>query len=166
MKQIKPEQITAIIDSREQTPLDLSPLLTEVGTLDTGDYSIKGLEHVVRVERKSLPDLIACIGRERERFEREVSRLLAYPVRVLVIESTWQQVEQHEPANPLWRGQITREHVIGSLLGWQASGLSVHMAGDHHRAGQHVARLLFTVARRRWVELQAFKLSVDQELSR
>ncbi len=156
MKQIKPEQITAIVDTREQDRLDLSPLQTELGTLETGDYSIRGLEHVVRVERKSLPDLVACVGRERERFDREVQRLLAYPVRVLVVESTWQQIEAHEPATPQWRGQITREQVVGSLLGWQASGLSVHMAGDHERAGQHVARLLFTVAKRRYREFEAF----------
>ncbi len=29
----KPDQITAIIDTREQTPLDLSPLQSVVGTL-------------------------------------------------------------------------------------------------------------------------------------
>ena len=154
MKQIRPDQVTAIVETREQDPLNLAPLKTVLGTLDTGDYSIQGLEHVVRIERKSLQDLIANIGRERARFDRAVQRLLAYPVRVLVVESTWQQIEAHEPAIPQWRGQITKEHVIGSLLGWQASGLSIHMVGDHKRAGQHVARLLFTVARRRWAELQ------------
>lgn len=152
--QIKPEQITAIVDTREQDALNLSPLRVELGTLETGDYSVKGLEHVVRVERKSLPDLVACVGRERERFDREVQRLLAYPIRVLVVEATWQQIESHEPANLQWRGQITREQVVGSLIGWQASGLSVHMAGDHMRAGQHVARLLYTVAKRRLLEVK------------
>jgi hypothetical protein len=35
------------------------------------------LEHVVAIERKSLGDLIGCIGVERERFDRVVQRLLA-----------------------------------------------------------------------------------------
>jgi len=39
---LKPEAVTAIIDTREQMPLDLSPLQTVTGTLDTGDYSIVG----------------------------------------------------------------------------------------------------------------------------
>ena len=156
---LKPEAVTAIIDTREQMPLDLSPLQTVTGTLDTGDYSIVGLEHVVRVERKSLADLVACAGRERDRFDREVQRLLAFQVRVLVVESTWQQIESHEPANQQWRGLVTREAVIGSLLGWQAKVLSVHLVGDHDRAGRHVARLLFAVARRRYQELRAM---VDQ----
>ena len=56
-KTIEPRDIVAIIDTREQAPLDLSPLRTEKGTLTTGDYSIKGLESEIAIERKSLPDL-------------------------------------------------------------------------------------------------------------
>lgn len=148
--ELKPENVTAIVDSREQTPLDLSPLQVQTGTLDTGDYTVLGLEYVVRIERKSLPDLLGCVGRERERFQREVDRLLAYPVRVLVVESSWGEIDLGQ-----WRGSVTPQQAIGSLLGWQASGLSIHMAGDHHRAGQHVARLLYTVAKRRYRELRA-----------
>jgi ERCC4-type nuclease len=150
------ESITALIDTREQRPLDLSPLRSVVGTLDTGDYSDVGLEHVIRIERKSLSDLIGCVGRERGRFDREVMRLIAYPVRVLVVESTWPEIEQGE-----WRGQITPSQAIGALLGWQASGLAVHMVGDHRRAGTHVARLLHCVARRRYRELRTFVAGMD-----
>ena len=152
---LSPESVTAIIDTREQCPLNLAPLQTEVGTLCTGDYSIKGLEHVVRIERKG-SDLIAAVGSERERFDREVQRLLSFPVRVLVIESTWQQIEAGG-----WRGKITSEQAIGSLLGWQAAGLSIHMAGDHERAGRHVARLLYTIAKRRYRELRALVGQVE-----
>jgi DNA excision repair protein ERCC-4 len=152
--QLKPESVVAICDSREQTPLDLSPLRVQTGTLCSGDYSVHGLEHVVRVERKSLPDLIACIGRERERFDREVQRLLAFPVRLLIVESTWSQIESHEPAHPQWRGQITSPQVIGSLLSWTARGLPIHMAGDHQRSGVHCARVLFSVAKHRYQELR------------
>jgi ERCC4-type nuclease len=147
---LKPEQVIAIVDTREQNPLDLSPLRSQVGTLETGDYSVVGLEHVVRIERKSLEDLIGCIGRDRERFDREVQRLLSYPVRCLVIESSWDEIEFGQ-----WRGKVTPEQAIGSLLGWQASGLSIHMCGTHSRAGNHVARILFTVAKRRYRELRS-----------
>ena len=51
---IRPENLTAIVDSREQLPLDLSPLRTIRGTLATGDYSVQGLENIVAIERKSL----------------------------------------------------------------------------------------------------------------
>ena len=66
---VRPEQFTAIIDSREQNPLDVSPLQAITGTLVTGDYSIQGLESVIAIERKSLDDLLGCCGRERKRFD-------------------------------------------------------------------------------------------------
>lgn len=154
--ELKPESITAIIDTREQTPLDLAPLRTIPGTLTTGDYSIRGLESVVAIERKSLSDLLGCIGGERERFEREVQRLLAYPVRALVVESSWSEIEQGE-----WRSKITPAAATGSLLGWVAAGLPIIMASDHARAGRVVSRLLFIAARRRWRELRALAGSLE-----
>ncbi|MCY2991306.1 MAG: hypothetical protein NTY19_26045 [Planctomycetota bacterium] len=154
--ELRPESVVAIIDTREQCPLDLSPLQTITAALNTGDYSIVGLETVVSIERKSLTDLLGCIGQERERFDREVMRLLAYPVRALIIESTWQEIEAGD-----WRSKITSAAALGSLLGWIAAGLPVVMAGDHERAGRYVSRLLFTAARRRYREARALVGSVD-----
>jgi hypothetical protein len=76
--ELRPDQVTAVVDSREQRPLDLAPLRTVPGTLTTGDYSVCGLEHVVAIERKGLSDLLSCIGGERARFEREIARLLGW----------------------------------------------------------------------------------------
>ena len=150
MAELKPEHIIAVVDTREQLPLDLAPLQTVAGTLATGDYSIQGLEHVVAIERKSLPDLLSCVGRERDRFEREIQRLLAYPVRALVVESTWPEIEAGN-----WRSKVTPQAAMGSLLGWIAQGLPIVMVGDHATAGRYVGRLLFIAARRRWRENQA-----------
>jgi DNA excision repair protein ERCC-4 len=154
---ISPEQVTAIIDTREQRPLDLSPLRVETGTLTTGDYSVKGLEHVVSIERKSMPDLIGCVGVNRERFDKEVQRLLAYPVRCLVVEGMWSDLECGE-----WRSQVTPAAAVGSVLGWVASGLPVIMAGNHNHAGRYVSRLLFIAARRRWRENKSFVENVRE----
>jgi ERCC4-type nuclease len=148
--ELRPDQVTAIIDTREQRPLDLAPLATITGTLTTGDYSVVGLENIIAVERKGLGDLLGCIGVERERFDREVQRLLAYPVRALVVEATWPDLERGE-----WRSKITAAAAVGSLLGWIAAGLPIIMAGDHQRAGRYVGRLLYTAARRRWREARA-----------
>ena len=145
--ELKPEQVVAIIDSREQLPLDLSPLQTVEGTLATGDYSVQGLQHVVAVERKSLPDLLGCVGQHRERFDKEVQRLIAYPCRAIIIEASWADLEAGE-----WQSKITPAAAIGSTLGWIAQGVPIIMAGDHARAGRYVSRLLFTAARRRWRE--------------
>ena len=155
--QLRPEQVTAVVDSREQILLDLSPLRTVEGTLVTGDYSVAGLEGVIAVERKSLGDLLSCVGVERDRFDREVKRLLAYPVRCLVVEATWAQLEVGH-----WRSKVTPQAAVGSVLGWIAAGVPVIMAGDHDRAGRYVARLLYIAARRRWRETRALVASVAQ----
>ncbi|MCC6126621.1 MAG: hypothetical protein IT426_16795 [Pirellulales bacterium] len=154
--EIRPEQITAVVDSREQCPLDLSPLRSVVGTLATGDYSVSGLESHIALERKSLPDLLGCIGQSRERFEREIQRLLAYPCRAVVVECTWLDLESGE-----WRSQVTPAAAIGSVLGWIAQGVPFIMAGDHERAGRYVSRLLFTAARRRWRECRGLILHAE-----
>jgi ERCC4-type nuclease len=156
--ELQPEAITVIVDSREQCPLDLSPLRTETGTLATGDYSIKGLEQIVAIERKSLADLVACVGVERERFDREVQRLLAYPVRALVVSATWHDLEAGQ-----WRSNVTASAATGSLLGWIAAGLPVVMAGNHERAGRFVSRMLYIAARRRWREARALVAGVVEE---
>ena len=156
--ELKPDQVIAIVDTREQLPLNLAPLAVEAGTLATGDYSVKGLESVVAIERKSLSDLLGCIGQERERFDREVMRLLAYPCRAIVIEATWSEIEAGD-----WRSQVTSAAAAGSLLGWIAAGGPVLMVGDPERAGRAVGRLLFTAARRRWRELRALATAIDND---
>ena len=133
---IQPEDVTAVIDTREQLPLDLAPLATATATLDTGDYSLRGLEGLVRVERKSLPDLVSCVGPERERFSRELVRLRGFPHRLLVVEATWENIEDHG-----YRSKTTPASVIGSLLAWMSDGIPVAMAGDHGRAGRFVSRI-------------------------
>ena len=152
---LKPEQVTAIIDTREQQPLDLAPLQSIPGTLATGDYSVAGMESVVALERKSLPDLIACVGRERERFDREVQRLLAYPVRALVVEACWAEIEMGQ-----YRSKVTSQAVIGSMMGWLAMGLPVLCVDDHAAAGRYVSRLLFIAARRCWREARTLAAGI------
>jgi len=148
--------VVALIDTREQSPLNLSPLRSEPATLATGDYSVKGLEHVIAIERKSLPDLLACCGRERDRFDREVQRLLAFPVRALMVEADWLDIERGE-----WRSQLTVRQVGSSLISWQCQGLPIVMAGTHRRAGHLVMSMLRRTAIHRWRELRAFAQHIE-----
>ena len=145
----KPHWITAIIDTREQLPLDLSPLRSQPGTLATGDYSVRGLESLIAVERKGLDDLISCCGTERERFEREIQRLLAYQTRAVVVEATWPQIEFGG-----WRSKVTAACALSSCLGWIAAGVPIVMARDHVTAGKYVCQILWIAARRRWREIR------------
>lgn len=154
---LRPEQVVAIIDSREQRPADLAPLQTVAGSLTTGDYSLAGCEHLVAIERKSLPDLVQCVGRERERFDREIERMRGYECKALVVESDWPEIELGG-----WRGQVKSNQVVGSLLGWATMGIPLVMAGNHQRAGQFIGRILFCYARRRWRELRVLAGELEE----
>ena len=147
--ELAPEAVIVTIDSREQIPGDVSPMQSEVGTLPTGDYGLKAMPHLAALERKSESDLLGCIGIERERFEKEIIRLLAYPVRGIVVESTWERIEAGQ-----WRSKVTPTAALGSLLGWSAMGIPIFMVGNHERAGQFIARILYTAARREYRKLR------------
>lgn len=153
---MKPTDFTIVIDSREQTPLNFKikdfEIPTLVKALPTADYSVKGLEQHIAVERKSLPDLVACVTRERERFEKELQRLQAYPTRLLVIESTWSEIEAGN-----YRSKTNPQSVVGSLISWQERySIPIMMCENHTRAGLMTARFLFSAVKRRYFEYAQF----------
>src|SRR5712671_6356324 len=88
--------LTILIDTREQVPLAFCGFATERATLSTGDYSCVSdgvdLRDVVAIERKSVSDLLGCIGQQRERFERELERMAQLRFRAIVIEATFSDV--------------------------------------------------------------------------
>lgn len=139
---LNPEDVTVLVDTREQQPWDLSPLRMESGTLQSGDYSLAadGLRDLIRIERKSLPDLVGVVGAGRDRFEREIERLQAFPTRVLIVEANWSDIDKGD-----WRGKVTPKTVRNSLGSWMVRGLNVVMAGNRERA-QEIARELRHIA--------------------
>lgn len=149
MTELNPEDIICLVDTREKTPLVISPMKTQLATLPCGDYSILGLENIISVERKSISDLLMCIGSERERFDREIMRLLAYPARLIVVEGVISEIE-----NGNYRSKVSASAAMGSILGWMAMGIPFLFAGDHEKAGRYVSRFLFISARRRWREAE------------
>jgi len=114
-----------VIDTREQTPLAPTRLPCVRAGLTTGDYSVRGLENSFAVERKSIPDLVACCKSgskaaegERERFERELARLSAYCVPgrfgALLIIGTIGDIE-----SGAYRSNIEPRAVLNSLWAWR-----------------------------------------------
>lgn len=142
-KNLRAEDLVAIIDTREQTPVDLSPLRSIRKGLTTGDYSVEGYEKKIAIERKSLQDFIGCCSVSRERFEREISRLQTYRYRAIVVEGVWGSIEAKQ-----YRGQIHPNAVIGSALGWALCDISILMAGTPALAGKMIARMLYIAANR------------------
>ncbi len=142
---------TILVDTREQCPWQFENLPSERATLDAGDYSVKGLEHLIAVERKSLDDLLACVGRGRDRFRRELQRLRSYRFRCLVVEADHADLE-----GGVWRSQLKPSHVLGSLSAWQCQfELPIWLAGNHERAGRFAEKYLYQAARLVAAENQA-----------
>lgn len=148
--------IVAIVDSREKRPVDLSPMKSMVGTLTTGDYSIFGLESHISVERKSLEDFLMCCGTERERFSREIKRLLSYQVRAVVIESTWDEIKTGN-----WRSKLKPNHVIGSIVGWSCEGIPFFLCGSDSK--EIIFRILFMGARKKYNETYNMLKSMEKK---
>jgi ERCC4-type nuclease len=105
---------TILVDSREKRPLAIRAYPTEVVTLGTGDYSISGFSGPENpcfiLERKSLNDLAGSLGRDRDRFLREVERMRGFRFRGLLIEGTREQVERHD-----YRSEIAPQSILASL---------------------------------------------------
>ncbi len=82
---------TVIQDTREQegwffTPYDRCEGM-EIGTLQTGDYTLKGYEEVVCVERKASPSEIATnLGKKKQTFYNEIERMRDFPFRYIILE--------------------------------------------------------------------------------
>lgn len=141
--ELRPEDVVAIIDTREQLPFDLAPLKTVRGALQTGDYSFVGGEAIFAWERKSIPDLVSWITTERERAERNKERLLAYASRGLVIEGSWADIEAGN-----WRSKASPRSIAQSLLSWVAQGIPILLPGGREQAADVMARLIYLSARR------------------
>lgn len=128
-----PEGFILIVDTREQNALFLKKppkgLVITRDYLLIGDYSVKGFETVIAIERKSKEDFISSITNGRERFEKEIYQLGQYERRWLVIESTeqdllcWQQYSQVHPNS-----------IRGSLVSIEVRyGVPVHYEPDRRK---------------------------------
>lgn len=127
---------TISIDTREQAPFAFDAWPTAPGTLATGDYSIAGLEELVALERKSLADLLACIGRERERFKRELHRLGAYRCRAVIVECDLASIVAGD-----YRGEVTPAAALGSIASWTTRYQVPFIFAGHHGAAFALAML-------------------------
>ena len=153
---LKIEQLTAIIDAREQTPWDLSPMRIQSGTLSVGDYSVAGLESIVAIERKSLQDFVMCCGSERDRFQRELDRLRGWPCHAVIIEAGWGEIELAQ-----WRGKLTSKQVMASFTAWIAQGHCLILGRDSKTSALIARGILFYAARYRHREASALMAGLD-----
>lgn len=158
-KKLKPEDITILVDTREQTPADLSPMVMERGTLPTGDYTIKGLENFVAVERKTLQDLIGCVGKERDRFDREIQRLRGYETKAFFVDGHLSQIRMKQ-----YRGMVEPNTAISSIMGWIQTGLPIVFCGDTDGMNDMMRRFFYITAQRYYSRMHPLLISLAKEI--
>jgi len=83
-----------IVDSREQKPYFTKNV--EVAGLKTGDYSIKGYEDRIAIERKSIADLFGTLGKGNKRFKKELERSRSLEYFAIIIDGTFRQVRDKD----------------------------------------------------------------------
>lgn len=152
LPKLKPCDVEVLIDTREQAPFENfnpfpddpeSQMSTKRATLTTGDYSLSGLQDEVVIERKSLDDLGICLGTERERFHRELRRMLAFPHRVVVVETDWISIEM-----ACYRSRVSSASAVASIASWQAMGINFQFCGSRESAELFTAVFLWQCAKR------------------
>lgn len=124
-----------IIDSREQLPFAFcgehyQDVTVSREALPVGDYSLAGLTDRAAIERKSLDDLVQCLGRERGRFERELLRAASLEMFCVVIESSWQELAQGQ-----YRSRLNPRAACQSICAFMARrGIAFFFAGSRTAA--------------------------------
>ncbi len=117
---------------------DLLIVPTEYRHLRTGDYSIKGLEEYVTVERKTVNDILQTLSSGRDRFEREHQRMSEMTYAAVVIESTLPEM-----LNTVHAHGVSPKTAVRTWLSWeQKFGVPWHWVGDRRLSEVITYRLL------------------------
>lgn len=85
------DNFTIIIDTREQQPWEFNDFAVANRKLDTGDYSIEGLEDILCIERKKNISEIANNITE-SRFKDVIDRMSKFKYSFLLIECDYSQL--------------------------------------------------------------------------
>lgn len=138
-----PKNLIVIKDSREQKgwhfqeeeakPGKVNFVNTEIAKLDAGDYSVKGLEDLVTIERKNgFCELFGNMSPKanRERFEREMERMGPIKHKFVFIES-----QLNQDILTLSPGQVYKGPPARKVLEWLSKieieyGVSVKFVGE------------------------------------
>jgi DNA excision repair protein ERCC-4 len=102
------------VDSREQERLHFTRLESRVVSLVTADYGLLACPHAVAIERKSIQDLVASVSSDRDRFERELMRMKAYPFRRLIIVGSRGEIEMGR-----YRSKMAPKAVLHTLSAFE-----------------------------------------------
>ncbi|MFH0958411.1 MAG: ERCC4 domain-containing protein [Pseudomonadota bacterium] len=132
-----PKEPVIVRDSKEQKPFKFKGP-TRVAGLKTCDYTIAGCEDMIGIERKSMGDLIACLGSQRARFERELLRAKEFEYAAVVVEGSYADL-----ASGNYRSRFHPKSAIESISTFEVRyKIPFLFCGDRELAGRKCESLL------------------------
>ncbi len=111
----------------------------ERGCLETGDFALAALPDAAVIERKAVGDLLACLGRERDRFERELQRGRYVGRLVVVCDGSMADLLCEARRRG---GGMSDNSIIGTLAAFQRRYAPFFFAGSVRVAAEFTERLL------------------------
>jgi ERCC4-type nuclease len=141
------DSFTIIVDTREQQPWSFDNYTTANQKLDTGDYSIKGMENLLAIERKKsvsefannitesrFKDVVSRLSQLKYSFllfEFELEDVLIYPVGSNVPKKMWDKIK------------ISPSFIIKHLLELQMyHNIKIIFCGDSDNAEKMATHIL------------------------
>jgi len=119
---------------------------TEITKLDIGDYSIKGKEDILCIERKeSVAELAGNCGEKR--FMKELKAMENYPFAFLLLEFNWHDIERYPEGSNVPKGRwkdlrIKGDYIMRVLTSVRLQGIQVIACGDKQRAEKTAFRIM------------------------
>ena len=120
-----------------------------VRKLDTGDYSIEGLEDKVCIERKArVSELAINLGKDKRRFMNEIERMKEFPFKFLILEFSLEDVmdfpERSDIPEEKWSSiVITNKYMLKMLIEFQMyDDIHVIFCGNRKNAKLVVSSIL------------------------
>ena len=112
---------TVIKDTREQDGWFFSSYDKcegmEIGTLHTGDYTLKGYEDIVCVERKaSVSEIAMNLGRKKKPFQEEIERMKDFHFSFLILEFDMNDVLKYPEGSRVPKNARSKVKVTGKYL--------------------------------------------------
>jgi len=144
------DPFTIIVDTREQLPWEFGAHTTSREKLDTGDYSIQGLEHLLTIERKQSVSEVANNITEK-RFPAFLDRMSGIPHKFMLFEFDLDDVYNFPVGSDipkrLWEKlRVSNNYILKMIMSFHVKyGIHTIFCGDSDNAEKMAVRIMRSV---------------------
>lgn len=148
------KNLTIIIDSHEPKDscysFNSSLILTKRKKLRTGDYSLKGYEKKITIERKTLNDYVQTIIHRQKNFKKELQRMKNMDYAIIIVEADWSDL-LNKKYNCNAKPSSVMGLTISIIINWQ---IPIYFLSNRQIAQWFVEKYLL----KHWKKFEEYKL--------